>query len=268
MGFEAGIGGNQQHEREATDSVPPGFRPDSSLRSVHVSAARAQSYRFRGGVARVAAWHGRPDVASLALRGADAPSPRTLRRLLDRLRDAGYREVVTNALPPGASLPFVDIGFAVRGRLHMLVHDLEELPPPSDRTRKATRRDRDAILAVDAAAFDDFWQFDATALHEATRATPRTHVRVAPQDDELCGYGLFGRAATTGYVQRLAVAAGAQGGGYGRALLTDGLQWLRAQGATRAFVNTQEHNARALDLYVRAGFSQLPVGLCVLGREL
>lgn len=268
VGLEAGIGGDEQHKREATDSLAPKFRPASSLRWVYVSAARAQSYRFRGGVARVAAWHGRPDVASLALRGADAPSPRTLHRLLDRLRSDGYREVVTNALAPGASLPFVDIGFAVRGRLHMLVHDLAELAPPSGRTRKAARRDRDTILAVDAAAFDDFWQFDAIALREATRATPRTHVRVAPPHGELSGYGLFGRAATTGYVQRLAVAAATQGEGYGRALLTDGLHWLRDQGAARAFVNTQEHNDRALDLYTRAGFSQLPVGLCVLGREL
>jgi hypothetical protein len=33
-------------------------------------------------------------------------------------------------------------------------------------------------------------------------------------------------------------------------------------------VNTQEGNARALALYTRAGFQRLPVGLCVLGREL
>ncbi len=33
-------------------------------------------------------------------------------------------------------------------------------------------------------------------------------------------------------------------------------------------VNTQEDNTRALDLYLRAGFTQLPVGLCVLGRDL
>ena len=35
-----------------------------------------------------------------------------LRRLLERLREAGYREVVTNALGPLASLPLVDVGFA------------------------------------------------------------------------------------------------------------------------------------------------------------
>lgn len=238
-----------------------------------MKAHRAQSYRFRGGVARVAAWHGRTDVASLALHGPDAPSPRALRRLLERLQAEGYREVVTNALGPGASLPLVDVGFAVRGRLHLLVHDLADLPSPSGRTRRATRADRGALLTTDAAAFDEFWRFDALALREAARATPRSHLRVAPApDDPLAhgplAYGLFGRAAAAGYVQRLAVAPEVQGRGLGQALLNDGLRWLRAHGAKRAYVNTQDDNDRALKLYLRSGFARLPVGLHVLGREL
>jgi mycothiol synthase len=79
---------------------------------------------------------------------------------------------------------------------------------------------------------------------------------------------LFGRGEATGYVQRLAIAPVAQGAGLGRAVLGDGLRWLAAQGATRALVNTQEDNVRAVDLYARVGFSRLPVGLCVLGRTL
>jgi GNAT superfamily N-acetyltransferase len=233
-----------------------------------VKAQKAQSFRFRGGVARVATWHGRPDIASLAFHGSDAPSPRTLRRLLARLHEEGYREVVTNALAPGASLPLVDVGFAVRDRLHLLVHELSGLPPSSGDTRRATRADREAILAVDAAAFDDFWRFDAIALREATRATPRSHLRVASTPAGVDAYGLFGRAGSAGYVQRLAVAPAAGHQGLGRALLTDGLHWLREHGAIRAFVNTQEDNQRALEVYTRAGFSRLPVGLCVLGREL
>ena len=233
-----------------------------------MKAHRAQSYRFRGGVARVAAWHGRTDVASLALHGSDAPSPRALRRLLERLQQAGYREVVTNALGPATSLPLVDVGFAVRGRLHLLAHDLESLPSPSGRTRRATRTDRDALLAADAAAFDEFWRFDALGLREAARATPRSHLRVAPTPDDPRGYGLFGRAGTAGYVQRLAVAPDVQRRGLGHALLTDGLRWLRSHGAKRVYVNTQEDNDRALALYLRAGFRQLPAGLHVLGREL
>jgi GNAT superfamily N-acetyltransferase len=230
---------------------------------------KAHSYRFRGGVARVADWHGRTDVASLVLHGSDAPSSRTLRRLIGRLQEAGYREVVTNALAPGASLPLVDVGFAIRGRLHLLVHDLTGLPEPSGRSRRATRADRDAVLCTDRTAFDEFWRFDAFALREAMRATPRTHLRVVPRSGErVDAYGLFGRAGTSGYVQRLATAPEVQGTGLGSAVLGDGLRWLRSRGAARAYVNTQEENERALALYLRVGFTRLPVGLCVLGREL
>ncbi len=202
------------------------------------------------------------------MQGPDAPSPRALRRLLERLQEAGYREVVTNALGPGASLPLVDVGFAVRGRLHLLAHDLANLPSASGRTRRATRADRGALLTTDAAAFDEFWRFDALALREAARATPRSHLRVGSAPDDSRGYGLFGRAAAAGYVQRLAVAPDVQRRGLGQALLNDGLRWLRAHGARRAYVNTQDDNDRALALYLRSGFTRLPIGLHVLGREL
>jgi ribosomal protein S18 acetylase RimI-like enzyme len=216
----------------------------------------------------VSAWHGRPDVASIALRGAEHSLPRAIERLLDRLRSAGYREVVTNAVGPGTSVSLVDLGFVVRGRLHLLQHDLAHTPPPSGRTRRALRAERDAIVAVDSAAFDDFWRFDDLALREATRATPHAHTRVAIEHGDVVGYGLFGHSGNTGYVQRLAVTPRRQGSGVGRALLGDGLRWLRHRGSERVLVNTQEHNDRALALYLDAGFSRLPVGLCVLGRTL
>jgi ribosomal protein S18 acetylase RimI-like enzyme len=123
-------------------------------------------------------------------------------------------------------------------------------------------------LTIDGLAFDEFWRFDATALREATRATPRAHTRVAPPGGDVAGYGLFGRAGTAGYVQRLAVEPGADHAGLGRSLLNDGLRWLRARGTSRVFVNTQVENERALALYLRAGFTKLPVGLCVMRRQL
>ena len=79
---------------------------------------------------------------------------------------------------------------------------------------------------------------------------------------------MFGRAERVGYVQRLAVHPRAQTAGLGLALLQDGLRWMRLRGARSAYVNTQDDNERALRLYERAGFRRLPVGLCVLGRDL
>jgi len=230
---------------------------------------KTQSIRFRGGVARVAAWHGRPEIASVALLCRGAPSIEAIEHLLEQLRAVGYREVITNALAPGASLPLVDCGFAVRGRLHLLSHDFKTSPGPAParRTRRATAADRPAALAVDAAAFDEFWRLDDSGLEQAEQATPRWHLRVT-RGDPILGYGLFGRAERVGYVQRLAVHPDAQGSQLGRALLCDGLRWMRRHGARAAFVNTQDDNERALHLYEQAGFRRLPVGLCVLGRDL
>ena len=231
------------------------------------ASTQAHSYRFRGGTIRVAVWHGRPDVAAIALRGSDAPSPRVFERLLDRLRAEGFREVLTNAVGPSSSIALQNAGFSARGQLHLLQHSLDDLPPRTHRTRRANRADRADIVAIDAAAFDEFWRFDELALREAARATPRSHTLVAPRG-EPSGYGLFGRAGTTGYVQRLAVMPPAQGCGLGRALLTDGLHWMRLRGARSVFVNTQDNNERALELYLRCGFERMPVGLCIMGRAL
>jgi ribosomal protein S18 acetylase RimI-like enzyme len=228
---------------------------------------KTQSFRFRGGVARVAAWHGRPDIASVALQSRGAISIDAVEKLLDQLRAAGYCEVITNALAPGPSLPLVDSGFTIRGRLHLLSHDLESLPPPTRQTRRARRSDNEELLRVDSAAFDEFWRLDALGFDQAARATPRSHTRVT-REAPIVGYALFGRADDAGYVQRLAIRPDAQRRGIGLALLGDGLRWLRAHNARSAFVNTQVDNDRALALYERAGFARLPVGLCVFGRSL
>ena len=139
---------------------------------------------------------------------------------------------MTNALGPGASLPLVDVGFAVRGRLHLLVHDLTDLPPASRRTRRATCADRPDVLAVDAAAFDEFWRFDASALREATRARRRARARARRAPARRPGGVRPVRAGgIAGYVQRLAVAPHVQRAAWGARSLTDGLRWLRAHGA-------------------------------------
>ena len=125
------------------------------------------------------------------------------------------------------------------------------------------------MLEVDAAAFHDFWRFDALSLVDALRATPAASFKMAiGRRRNVVGYIISGRSAERGFVQRLAVHPGGQGGGTGRRLLLDGMRWMAAGGARVAFVNTQPDNSRALDLYASAGFVTEPIGLSVLSVGL
>jgi ribosomal protein S18 acetylase RimI-like enzyme len=221
----------------------------------------------RGVRLRVRPWRGRSDTAELSAVPAGAHVPPSLVLLaVERARDRGYDVVVTPALPSGERRPYVDAGFSVREELHLLAHDLLDLPDrraPEHRhsLRRVQRRDRERVLAIDQAAFDPFWRLDADALEDAVRATPSTRFRM---DRAGCGYALTGRAGDRGYVQRLAVDPGRQGAGLGSTLVVDGLWWLRRWRVREVLVNTQMGNERAVALYERLGFRHRTDGLAVL----
>jgi ribosomal protein S18 acetylase RimI-like enzyme len=200
-----------------------------------------------------------------------APSADFVRRCLAELASRGFSRVVTGALAPGEQPGFLAAGFEVHERLHLLAHDLDNLPPISAEVaslRRAKRRDRPDVLSVDGHAFPPFWRLDDRGLDEAIRATPRSRFRVAAPEHAIAGYAVIGRAGTRGYVQRLAVAPGVQRHGLGWALMVDGMHWLRRRGVERAVVNTQLGNDAALSLYERLGFTREAVGLSVLAAGL
>lgn len=188
------------------------------------------------------------------------------------LRRRGYRSVITAALRRPERRPFLEAGFVETERLHLLLHDLDELPDPPAvegiEIRRGRRREHDEALAVDRAAFAPFWRLDGAGLAEALTATSSVHFQVARDASGIVGYAVCGRAGPRGYVQRLAVAPACQGRGVGAALLVDGLRWLRRWGARDALVNTQEDNATSLRLYQRTGFVLQPDGLAVLQISL
>src|SRR6478735_82021 len=156
--------------------------------------------RWRGGWARLGSWRGRPDVAYLSVGADRPPTPEIVDRCVGLLRGRGYSAVVTSALAAADALPFLDAGFSVRERLHLLAHAMGDLPLPA-------------------------------------QATPSSRFRVAEGNDGLLAYAVTGRAGQHGYLQRLAVHPGVRREGYGRAIVLDGLRWLRRHGATQALVN-------------------------------
>jgi ribosomal protein S18 acetylase RimI-like enzyme len=240
-----------------TPSPPP--VPPPPLRGPHPSSGL-----------RTAAWRGREDIALLTVRpGAPPPSAAEITALVQRSAGAGLRRLVTGALTDIEAEPFHQAGFAVHDRLHLLRHDMVDLPSVDSpvRLRRARRIDVDAALAVDARAFEPFWRLDRGGLDDALAATTAARFRVA-DDGGVVGYAVTGRSAARGYLQRLAVDPERWRRGVGAALVADGLRWLRRRHARMAVVNTQVGNDSAYALYRRMGFVPEPRGLTVLTLPL
>ncbi len=225
--------------------------------------------------ARTGPWRGDGKVGYLApLPPAGPPSVDLLHRCIASLTARGFTEVVTSALAPAEQTAFLALGFEEYEALHLLSHDLVDVPRPSREARQLLRRGRSgdwpAVLAVDASAFSPFWRLDTGGLREAIDATPVTRVRVASRrgDPGLLAYAITGLSGDQGYLQRLAVYPHHRRTGLGRALGLDGLRWLQRKGASGAVVNTQLGNDAALALYLSLGFRRQRAQLAVLHRRL
>lgn len=214
------------------------------------------------------------------LPGGAPPRPASVRRAVDDLLRQGFAWIVTSALTPREQDPFLTAGFRIEQRLHLLRHDLSELPRAAAggtgeahpvgrdaeplRLRRGRRGDRSSTIRVDNSAFPPFWRIDGPGLLDALTATPSSRFRVA-SDGRLLGYAVSGRSGSSGYLQRLAVDPDEQRRGVGTALVTDCLWWMRRRRAESVTVNTQEGNVAALHLYDRLGFHHEGPGLAVLG---
>lgn len=229
-----------------------------------MAARGTQLVALGGQQVRLGSWRSRSNLGYVAPLTDGAPlTVPTLRSALGLLASRGFTEVISGAVPEPQAGPFLEAGFRVRERLHLLAHPMADLPRPSYGTvRRAWRRDHQAALTVDELAFDPFWQLDADALVETLDATPVSRLRVTGRPID--GYAVFGLAGDHGYLQRLAVHPERRGQGLGAALVNDGLRWARRRGAQRVLVNTQEENVNALRLYRRLGFVSEPHWLLVL----
>ncbi len=222
---------------------------------------------------RVTPWRGDVTTAYLTpTRGR--PSLAIIEQCLSELPGAGYDSAITAALTGVDQIPFLQSGFSVLERLHLLkrtLYDIPRLRVSNVELRRTRPAEQPAILAIDAASFPPFWRLDDSGLTDAIAATPSARLAVAvtrSHEATIVGYAITGRAGPRGYLQRLAVDPEAHRQGIGSALVADGLRWLRRWGAREITVNTQEDNGSALALYARLGFRMQPDGLAVLRRSL
>ena len=235
---------------------------------------RSETLRLGGHRLRLRPWAGEAETGLLIQLTPGMPvSDASAAAAVETAVARGYLRLRTSALSHIESSPFLRAGFEPCQQLVLLTRPVQGGLPPKNGSiaiRRARRRDHPSVLTVDRDAFEPFWQLDQTGLHDALRATPFRHFRIARQaaDTPLTGYAISGRSGPAGYLQRLAISPSQQGQGTGAALVIDGLRWMARRGATQAWVNTPQHNTGALRLYERLGFEQVPPGLQVLEMAL
>lgn len=282
----------------AADAIRRGpVEPRRRYRQVAMSTSPAHAVTSVGAPPRP--WPGHPDRAHVVLRDRRGRplddhnlhavlADGGLEGWLDGVRRAGYRAVRTNAVHRSAGRVLESFGFEVVQELALLRRRAPDTPvvhEPSTghagraqvRTvwhsgrplgRRLLARRAEAVSTLDRAAFGEDWWLDPAAIVDACRATPAARLRVAQVDGRDVGYAITGRAATSGYLQRLAVHPSAQGTGVGGLLVGDALAWLDRHHAVEVLVNTHVGNAPALALYRRAGFVEQPDRLVVLERAV
>lgn len=184
---------------------------------------------------------------------------------VDTLRDITDSRVLSPPLPRSAQHVWEEASFEHHADLALMRRGLERVGSPDHLVIVGDETDYDEALRIDAAAFEDFWQFDRHALVEAIAATPRSIFHVVRNEyGGLCGYSVSGVGSSVAYLQRVAVDPRAQGKGIGRSLVRTAALWARKEGARAIMLNTPAGNLPATCLYESEGFVTLPEPLAVL----
>jgi ribosomal protein S18 acetylase RimI-like enzyme len=177
----------------------------------------------------------------------------------------GATAVLSPPLPRSAQKTWCDASFEHHADLALLRRTLDRIPPPGHLVLVGSEDDFDEALRIDAAAFDDFWQFDRRAMLEAMAATPHSVLHVVRSGSGgLAGFAVSGAGTSLAYLQRLAVDPGSQGRGIGRSLVRSSARWAKRMGSRVLMLNTQVGNEGAIALYESEGFVTLDEPLAVL----
>ncbi len=226
--------------------------------------------RWRGGWARLGSWRGRADVAYLSVGADRPPTPEIVDRCLRLLRGRGYSAVVTSALAARRRAP-VPRRRLLGARAAPPPRARDGRPPAAAPAHPPGPRRATAERCSSSTTARSTGSGASTATGSPTRSRPR---RRAASGSSTGGDGL---ARVRGHrprrPPRLPPAARgrtptARREGYGRAVVLDGLRWLRRHGATQALVNTQRDNDAGARALRGVRLPRAAAGLCVMGRSL
>jgi ribosomal protein S18 acetylase RimI-like enzyme len=256
--------------REESAGLWPAVRAARLFEDAAALAAwgEAAPWRVRvtaaGDAAVLGRW--REHLPVLAVRGVWCPDPRLpplMIDLADVAREQGFERLLGPLVPEEAVGPYQAAGMDVAHRIVVCRQRIPRSqaadPQRGVFIRGGTAADEEAVLAVDAATFDDFWRYDRPGMRELMAAE---RLAVAEESGGIIGYTLCTIHGTEATIARLAVLPAAQGRGVGRALLREALAHLAGNGARAVTLCTQEENRASRRLYLREGFSESP-GLLV-----
>jgi GNAT superfamily N-acetyltransferase len=228
-----------------------------------IALARKDAVGFLGFSARMPAGSPAETWADLALAAvaADRPVGKVLESLLDpalsALRGNGVTGLACLAGEGWLRDGLVAADFVQVDRVMGYAHNFGRTVPPAPSAgmlRTAHAADFDAILAVNAGAFDPFWRYgDATILSWLLTSD---HATLAEVDGQVVGFALTSHNPENeyAYLIRLATLPAYRDRGIGKQLVTDALDYARTVGAVGLALNTQASNHVSRGLYETLGF--------------
>jgi [ribosomal protein S18]-alanine N-acetyltransferase len=205
----------------------------------------------------------RGDTPIAWLRLAGGESPDALASLWESLksdlRADGVKQVVLLTMEPWIETVAKDWGFTPLNSVISLRRQnqpaVEAMAINGFTIRDAARADYEAIVRVDAAAFEPLWQYnlrtlELAQLHAAT-------LTVLEKDNDLLGYQLSTWHIESGHLARLAIHPQWQGHGLGGLLIEEMLRFFEERDTHTITVNTQLDNVASQKLYERYGFMKI-----------
>ncbi len=134
------------------------------------------------------------------------------------------------------------------------------------RVRPVERRDIPALLAIDEAAFEDLWRYDAISFIDIAATHP--YFVVAELEGKVVGYQFNAVDNEWGYLVRIAVHPSVGGRGIGARLMAEAIHFFERARVLRIMLNTQEDNLHAHRLYEWFGFVRIQQQGFVLRKAL
>jgi ribosomal protein S18 acetylase RimI-like enzyme len=203
-----------------------------------------------------------PDAILRIVRGGTA----FVQACTDVVKERGAPTVFSPPLAASARRSWEHAGYQTFIELALMRQSLEDpIPSPDHLVVEVDGADPAGLLAIDRAAFADFWRFDRRGMEEAMNATSRSSVFVVRNaEGRPAAYAIVGYGHAICYLQRVAVDPLWQGRGMGRSLVRVAARAARASGARAMLLNTQPENEPAMALYRSEGYVTLTEPLAVL----